>query len=605
MQQIMPIDIARRAAGACLLLAFLYSGQARADLKLEGSVVKTGRHQITIDKTGLPAQIVIEPDPAELPLPLRAPGAVPGQSDLQMIGRGPQLRSPIQLQALIGGQTLTAEPAKPAQPAAAADGVACQADLRAGALRLTLKTQVGPDGSLQGEIKYGGQNVEVEKLDLVLELAGLVDTIVAGPPVGVEGTVYPPTATEVGSGEGVVWKNVVEDKALSKPGVLTHCFLGSGDRGFTWLTPNADGFAVDAKLPTMVVERNKEGAVTWRISLVNAPAKVKDERTVSFALLVHPAKTNAPSRRADAWKPWTGAPALPALSWAARKPGLDLVRADLATVHEAVAARAVLEGPGGGEAVSAAATLADTFPLGLFRYLAAPHTALPVQLRTNARKLSAPGASPACDRIAIGRALLHDIGVDPAGLGQRVSTAGILQALDAFGFFADDGKMEFLPYWRSGDVVRYGEAFQKGDVFAVTDENPTARVHVSVFLRPTAKDATKSQALFVVVNEGDKPLREQFYILQPARCFGGQNVISAASIIRKWDFSKVPKDSDWRQEVMIGSAQPDRELPGVHLRDLEDNGFVQARSFGGGMEIYGLLYVPARSFRLVYGAGAQ
>jgi hypothetical protein len=579
----------------------LCCGQARAELKLEGGVVRTAKHAITLDKSGLPAQIVINPDPAELPLALRAPGSVPGESDLQAIGRGPQLRSPLRLQAVIGGQTLVAQPSKPAQPVLAGESVTCQADVQAGALRASIQTRVGADGSLQGTIRYGGQNVEVEKLELVLDLAGAVDTVVAGPPVGVEGTVYAPAATEVGSGEGIVWKNVSDDKALSKPGVLTHCFVGSGDRGFTWLTPGADGFAVDPKLPTMVVERDKTGDATWRISLINTPTKAGNERTVTFALLVHPARAKPAPRRAEGWKPWPGTPESPALAWAARKPGLGLVRADSATVHEANAVRAVLDGPAGGAALSAAATLADTFPIGLFRYLAAPHTGLPVQLRTNAGKLATPGMSPACDRMAIGRALLHDIGVDPAGLGQRAAAANLLQALDAFGYFVDDGKMEFLPYWRAGGIVRYGEAFQKGDVFAVTETNPVARVHVAVYLRPAAKDPAKTQALFVVVNEGDKPVREQFYVLQPQRCFGGPNAVNAQSIVRGWDFSKIPKDSDWRQEVLAGSAG----TAPAYLRDLEDNGYVQARNVAGGMEIYGLLYVPARGMRLLYGAGAQ
>lgn len=60
------------------------------------------------------------------------------------------------------------------------------------------------------------------------------------------------------------------------------------------------------------------------------------------------------------------------------------------------------------------------------------------------------------------------------------------------------------------------------------------------------------------------------------------------------------RTSDWRQDVLVGSAG---NAP-AYLRDLEDNGFVQARTVAGGMEIYGLLYVPARGMRLLYGAGA-
>lgn len=580
---------------------------AVAQLKLDGSTLDTPKHVITLDKSGLPAQIVIKAEPGELPLALRAAGAKPGDADLQAVGRGPQLRTPMRLQAAIGGQTLVAQPAKPAQPAAANGVVTCVTELQAGALRGTLRLQYGADGSMAAEFTYGGQNVDVDKLELILDLAGACDLIVAGPPVATEVKAYPAAAYALGTGEGAAWKSIpdaADSQQPAYPGVLAHCFLGSGDRGFTWLAAEATGFTVDAKTPTAVVERDKAGLVTWRLAFINTPTKAKDARTAKFALLVHPTRGKAAGRRQAQWKPWPGEAAAPALTWAARQPGLDLVRADSATVHEANAVRALLVGPAGGDALSAAATLADTCPNGLFRYLAAPHTGLNAQLRTNAGKLSTAGASPACDRIAIGRALLHDIGVDIAGLGQRAATANLLRALDAFGYFKDDGNTEFLPYWRNTDVVRFGEAFTKGGTFEVSEENPAARGYVSVYIRPTAKDPAKTQALFVVVNEGDKPLREQFYLLQPQRLFGGANALTAAAIIREWNFSAIPEDSDWRQGVMIGSAAT-REKPGLFLRDAEDGGFMQATSTGGGMEIYGKLFVPARSFRLLLGTGAQ
>lgn len=592
-------------AGAATLLSL---APAQAQVKIEGGTVTTPKHTITLDKSGLPAQIVIKADPAELPLPLRAAAANPGDTDLQAFGRGPQLRSPVRIQALIGGQTLVAQATKPAQPVAADGGVTCTAELQAGALRGTLRLHYGADGAMAAEFTYGGQNVDVEKLELVLELAGAYDTIIPGSPVVAGVAANPPAAYALGTAEGIAWKNLPDNgdaKLPAYPGVLTHCFLGSGDRGFTWLTPDATGFAVDPKIPTMFVERDKAGLVTWRIAFVNTATKVKDARTAKFSLLVHPARSKAVARRQAQWKPWSGVPATPALTWAARQPGMDLVRADGATVHEANAARALLLGPAGGDALSATATLADSCPMGLFRYLAATHTGLLAQLRTNAATLAGAGAAPACDRVALGRALLHDIGVDIAGLGQRAETANILRALDAFGYFKDDGKMEFLPYWRAGDAVRFGEAFTKGGTFEVTEENPMARAYVSVYLRPSAKDPAKTQAMFVVVNEGDKPLREQFYILQPARLFGGANVVTAASIIEGYDFSRIPPDSDWRKGVMIGSAGNNREKPGLFLKDLEDSGFMQATSTGGGMEIYGKLFVPARSFRLLFGTGAQ
>lgn len=602
----MTLPIFRTLLTALCVTTLAGLSPAFAQLKLEGLTLDAAKQTWTLAPTGLPAQIVIKAEPAELPMPLRAVGAKAAEPDLQAIGRGPQLRSPIRLQALIGGQILVAQPAKPVQPVAADGGVNCVTELQAGALRGTLRLQYGADGAMTAEFTYGGQNVDVEKLELVLELAGACDTIIPGLPVAADGKAQPPAAYTLGTAEGIAWKNLpdnAEAKLPAYPGVLTHCFLGSGDRGFTWLAADATGFAVDAKLPTVLVERDKAGQLTWRLALVNTPTKMKDARTAKFALLVSPARAKVAGRRQAQWKPFAGVAATPALAWAGRPAALDLVRADCATVHEAHAVRALLAGPAGGDALTAAATLADAYPMPLFRYLAAPQTGLTAQLRTNAAALAGPGASPACDRMALGRALLHDIGVDVSGLGHRAAVANLLRALDAFGYFKDDGKTEFLPYWRAGASVRYGEAFTKGGTFEVTEENPVARAYVSVYLRPAAKDPSKTQALFVVVNESDKPLREQFYLLQPQRLFGGGNVLSAGAIIEGWDFSRIPEDSDWRKGVMIGSAG-NREKPHLFLRDVEDDGFMQASSTGGGMEIYGKLFIPARGFRVLFGSGA-
>jgi len=210
--------------------------------------------------------------------------------------------------------------------------------------------------------------------------------------------------------------------------------------------------------------------------------------------------------------------------------------------------------------------------------------------------------------MALGRALLHDAGADVGGLGQKVAAANLLRALDAFGFFEDDGQTEFLPYWRSGAVVRYGEAFAAGGAFEVSEEDPVARAYVSAYLRPDKGDPSKRAAVFVVVNEGDAPLREQFYLLKPERLFGGPNKVTTRAVIDRWDFSRIPEDSDWRKGVMVGSSTRyeggNNPAAVPQLMDLEDGGYVRAKAVAGGMEVYGFLYVPARGFRVLLGAGA-
>jgi hypothetical protein len=301
----------------------------------------------------------------------------------------------------------------------------------------------------------------------------------------------------------------------------------------------------------------------------------------------------------------------------------------------------VLEGVAGGEALDAAATLADRFPLGLFRYLAAPHTALAAQLRPNSAALTSAGASPAPDRVALGRALLHDIGVDVSGLARRMEAANVLRALDEFGYFASDGKTEFLPYWRTGGIFQYGEAFEGDSGFAVTAENPTARTRVSAFIRPTMaelvrdKRVSRRKTLFVLVNEGTNAVREYLYIWNPNDVFAGPNRLQAEHIYSQLDFSGIAPDGDWQRNRVertlpelikdragraTGLAKSNGVISRHHmseLMDVESGGIVRiaerevqfAKKFYGddlvknGFQIYGPIYVPARGMRLLFGEG--
>jgi hypothetical protein len=224
-------------------------------------------------------------------------------------------------------------------------------------------------------------------------------------------------------------------------------------------------------------------------------------------------------------------------------------------------------------------------------------------LRTNAVKLVKPGQSPAVDRAALGRALLHDIGVDASTLANLTEAAAVVKALEEFGCFKDDGMTEFVPYWRTGKLVRYGEAFAADDAFALTPEDPLAGVHLSLWRRPNGASA---KAMMVVVNESPKPVREQLYIHDRTRLFGGANTVRAAEIIRAWDMSAIPANSDWAKERLQSQAVfgEGEKRTDIALLDMTDKGFVAIAKADKGLEVYGPLYVPAYGFRLIYGAGA-
>jgi formylglycine-generating enzyme required for sulfatase activity len=227
--------------------------------------------------------------------------------------------------------------------------------------------------------------------------------------------------------------------------------------------------------------------------------------------------------------------------------------------------------------------------------------------------------------MALGRALLHDIGVDLGGLADHVGAAAVVSALEAFGVFNEDGETEFLPYWRTAGILRYGEESEAKEGFAVAEAGRAARTRVSAFLRPVV-DRTQRQAvvrreaLLVVVNEAEVPVREQLYIQQPAYLFGGRNRVTLKSSYSQLDFSRIPGDSDWRPDPIVnamptkvtreaggrlfGQAQVTRILQDIgQLMDLESNGFVMVGEATEKFEVYGPLYVPARGMRLLYGSG--
>ena len=117
------------------------------------------------------------------------------------------------------------------------------------------------------------------------------------------------------------------------------------------------------------------------------------------------------------------------------------------------------------------------------------------------------------------------------------------------------------------------------------------------------KPDSPRQTLFVVVNEGDKPMREQFYVTNPRAALGGPNRASAKRLTGSWDYTGLPADSDWRKDVLVGSTPGTEKGLDPALVDLEDGGFVAQTKAAAEIEVYGPLFIPARSYRLLWGSG--
>jgi hypothetical protein len=403
----------------------------------------------------------------------------------------------------------------------------------------------------------------------------------------------------------VVWSNAPEKDApgLPAPGPVRFAFVGWGDGGFS-LRSSGEQWQVDPARPTMTLRRDEAGNLAWHLLLVNHAAELVPDRAVELALQVHPRRRRPAAARR--------------LSWLAWEPEGDVA------AHAGLEPRghALLSGRRGGAAGSAEATLADAWPLPLWRFLAGTHTGTLARLATDAAELVRPGGPRDADRMALGRALLHDVGLDVSTLTHRLEAAKLLRTLHEFGFFADDGAGEFVPYWRSEAYVRYGEDFQAQaeDSFATTQADPMARVHVSLLRRPAGNGT--HQVLFFVVNEGPEPVREQFYVLDAPALFGEHrgrgnrragNHLTRGAVAARWPDHGVP-ESDWDgRPPAVGVNTKDERAKAILslcLLDLVDDGIVawgkmkseQVRRVGQ-QEVYGILHVPARGMRVLYATG--
>ena len=582
------IGMASRVSRAGLMLGgivLVLVGDARgmAAPALEGGSVKTGRIAIAIDGSGLPAGITVPPRQDELPLDNREGGAAPTADVLAAIGRGPLLRGPVRLEAIVDGKPVAATATEAAKPAVAGDAVRAAAKLAAGPLAITTTADYRDAGRIDVAIVAKG-NDTVGGLRLVLPLAGVVDLAIplnvaaakADPPQGAF------TPAEI---DGVVWSNLKGNgskQVVAAPGVVSPLFFGSGDRGFVITVPDAKAWPVDPAASSFELVRDKAGAVEAHYSLCNRPQALAAEQKFSLSIQVLPASGAALPGRLALWQkpPAAGVPAADAF----KGPVVEGV----VSVPESV-----VKLPDG-----------RIGSIEVFRYLCGAPAGLPGVVRADPATQSRAGASAGASRILIGRAISHGLTVDGNAIAHRADLLGAVKALAACGLFDEKMPVETVPSWRSGGIARYGEEFRADGGFEVTAENPVARVHTTAFVVPRGKGPSgPRQTLFLIVNEGDKPVREQFYVTKPQAAFGGANRASAKQLVGGFDYAGLPADSDWRREVLVAATPGSEKNLDPALVDLEDGGFVAQTKATPELEVYGPLFIPAHGYRLVWGCG--
>lgn len=593
------------------LLALVFSAVAMAapdeenanalqTIDLSGANASAGIQTVSFAETGLPKQIAIAPDTAELPLEQRmnATEEEPPSTMLQQIGRGPRLVAPIRLQALVEEQWVDAQVVEHTPPAKQENAVTASSTQQIGPYTVKLSSVYRADGELQVDIEAEGGDDE-SRLRLFIEPLETVDlaslNLPDQPPGAVAREELDPFLPQ---GEDVVWDSA-ERMPDQDPRQL---YVGNADAGLTWLNINMPELTPDVS--RIVLARDDVQRLKWQTTLLAGKGG-----KASFALRIHPRRHRPADTRRKAWFDWptemTALPqpiAGPAL-FADQENASQPYRRDFPgyLAFAPHARYAELRGNACADMLDAQNDTVTLYPITLFRALAGGPTGLTVRIRPNVRDLLSQ-YEPALDRQILGRALLHDIGVDTRQIAQPAEFLRVIKALREFGYFQDDGLTEYIPYWRSDGILRYGEHFDPAGSFNLTTDNPSAGTYASAYRRPYEKNGKKGvQVLFVVVNERDNPVRQRLYIQDVERVFGSGNARpTGPNILRKLDYGNVPENSDWGIKRVVNRPA----YSGAGLLDLEMRGFVRADSNKGqSAEIYGPLHVPPRNFRLLWAYG--
>ncbi|NQT92396.1 MAG: hypothetical protein HQ559_06520 [Lentisphaerae bacterium] len=264
--------------------------------------IETLKHRVTLATSGLPAQFEIKTDPRDLPLEKRAPDAALTPADLLVLGRGPQFRAPMRLEAVIDGKRVTAEVKKSAKAVRTwKSEIEYTSKLQIGAIPVDLTTRYDCDGSMHCTLTYGSKKpVKVDSFELVVDIAGQVDLVLSETGNGAM-TGADRWECSLTNGVGVVWDSSLTHMDLFYNKFVPWFWFGSADRAWSWYCDSSEGWVLDREGSTMQLERDKNGDVTWRVQFVNHPAEIKGRKTIAFTVLTHPAKPKPEEYRKAAW----------------------------------------------------------------------------------------------------------------------------------------------------------------------------------------------------------------------------------------------------------------------------------------------------------------
>ena len=229
------------------------------------------------------------------------------------------------------------------------------------------------------------------------------------------------------------------------------------------------------------------------------------------------------------------------------------------------------------------------FPLAQYRFNSQNHTGL--LARVQPKNATQPGDDKRLTRSVLGRALAHDVCVQPQGphgyLEQPEQVIRIILELKKFGFFSNDKMTEYLPYWRAREAIELGDGRNQVN-------NP--KVYATVYRRPLTEDGkvVGTAAMIVICNETDDIVHVPVEVTDPARVFGGANTLTDAEVVAQ---TQAPEGASKSLTEALKAFQSGK----VVLRDAEGHGYVAQTAKKGKAETYGPLQINPHNFRLLYG----
>ncbi len=238
------------------------------------------------------------------------------------------------------------------------------------------------------------------------------------------------------------------------------------------------------------------------------------------------------------------------------------------------------------------------FPNSLYRRMAHNWSGLITRLAPEAPENIPSGDNPRLIREFIGIPLLHDIGLSMTGphgqIWEKEEILPLLHWLHEFGFFKDQG-MEMIPFWRTADLVGWGQgkkAEKRADSILA---GMAGNVEVTVYRRALDDGRKGYKSLFVIMNETDADVELPLKLLNAERLLGGKNTLTAGQVLAQTDVPEALQA--WWGSVAARGADE------IVLMDVESGDVVAGAN--GASSTYGPVYVPYHSFRLLYAEHAE